>query len=376
MKIGLLKEIKSSEQRILLTPHAVQQLVEGDHKVFVESGAGTYSNFDDTAYESMGAKILPTSEKVFKNAELILKVQAPTPVEYELYEPHHISVSFLHLTVNRERLNALIKRKSVFFAAEMIQNNEKLFPILRAMSEIAGKMAINQAAKFLEFTSGGKGILISGTKTVPAARVTIIGAGTAGTNAAIQALNMGCSVNILDADYQKLLQFKETLPAANLEIFEFSRSILREILIDTDVLITAVQVPGHRSPILVKKEDVKLLNPGSVIIDLSIDQGGCVETSHATTPENPIYKYEEILHFCVSNLPSAVPNTSSQALSNAVFPYIKLIAQLGCEEAIALNPEIRSGLCLYKGKLVNSSLAEAHNMERYDILELLEISIS
>jgi alanine dehydrogenase len=375
MNIGLLKEIKSSEQRILLTPPAVQQLVEAGNEVFVESGGGTYSNFNDTAYESAGAKILPTSEKVFKNAELILKVQAPTPIEYELYEPHHISFSFLHLSVNRERINALLKRKSVFFAAEMIENNEKSFPILRAMSEIAGKMAINQAAKYLEFTTGGKGILITGTKTVPAARITIIGAGTAGSNAAIQAVNMGCSVNLLDADYLKLLQFKEKLPATNLEIFEFSRAILREILIETDVLITAVQVPGQRAPILVKKEDVKLLHPGSIIIDLSIDQGGCVETSHATTAENPIYKYEEIVHFCVSNLPSAVPNTSSQALSNAVFPYIKPIAQLGCEEAIALNSELRSGLCLYKGKLVNKKLAEANNMERYDILELLEISI-
>jgi alanine dehydrogenase len=375
MRLGLLKEIKSSEQRILLIPAHVQKLVEDGHEVFVENGAGTYSNFEDTAYESVGAKILPTSEKLFQNVEMVLKVQAPMPVEYELYEPHHISFSFLHLAVNLDRLNALRKRQSIFIAAEMIKNSENSFPILRSMSEIAGIMAINQAAKYLEFTSGGKGILMSGTKTVAPARVTIIGAGAAGSTAALKALNIGCTVNLFDIDYQKLLQFKNYLNNPNLEIFEFSRSIMREILIETDILITAVQVPGEKAPILIMKDDVKLLSRGSVIIDLSIDQGGCVESSRPTTPDNPIFSHEGIVHYCVSNLPTAVPHTSSQVLSEVVSPYIKLIAQLGCEEAIALNPEIRNGLSLYQGKLVNKSLANTHKIECYDILELLEISI-
>jgi alanine dehydrogenase len=375
MKIGLLKEIKTSEQRVLLIPGDVQKLTEGGHEVYVENGAGVYSNFDDSSYESVGAKILPTSEKIFQTVKFLLKVQAPTPIEYELYLPEHISFSFLHLPNNSDRLNALLKQKSVFFAAEMIRNSDNKTPILSAMSDIAGKLSIYQGAKLLEYASGGKGVLLSGTKGVPPGRVTIIGAGHAGSAAAIQALSQGSYVNLMDSDYNKLENFKFRVPNPHLEIFEYSRAILREVLLETDLLITSVQNPEQKAPILVKKEDIKLLSPGSVIIDLSVDQGGCVETSRPTTTENPTFIKDGIVHYCVTNLPSLVPNTSSQALSAAVLPYVNLIAQLGSEEAIAINPEIRNGLNLYHGKVVNANLAKAHELEHYDILELLELSI-
>jgi alanine dehydrogenase len=375
MKIGLLKEIKTSEQRVLLIPRDVQQLTEAGHEVYVENGAGTYSNFDDSAYESVGAKIVPTSEKVFQLVEFILKVEAPMPVEYELFLPKHLSFSFLHLPNNIDRLNALLKSQSIFIAAETIKNGQNIRPILSAMSDIAGKLAIHQGAKLLEFASGGKGLLLSGTKGVSPARVTIIGAGNAGSAAARFALAQDCYVNLMDSDYQKLEHFKFKVPDPRLEIFEYSRSILREVILETDILITSVQNAEQKAPVLVRKEEVKLLSPGSVIIDLSIDQGGCVETSRPTTTENPTFIHEGIVHYCVANLPSLVPYTSSQALSGAVLPYVQLIAQLGCEEAIAIHPEIRSGLNLYRGKVVNAGLAKAVNLEYYDILELLELNI-
>lgn len=375
MKIGLLKEIKSSEQRILLIPRDVQLLVDSGHEVYVENGAGSYSNFDDSAYESVGAKILPTSEKIFQLVEFILKVHPPMPVEYDLFLPEHISLSFLNLPNNSDRMNALLKKNSIFFAAEMIKNSQNIRPILSAMSDIAGKLAINQGAKLLEFTSGGKGLLLSGTTGVSPAKVTIIGAGHAGSAAARYALAQGCFVNLMDSDYQKLEFFKFKVPDPRLEIFEYSRAMLREVLLETDILITSAQNAVQKAPVLVRKEDVKLLSPGSVIIDLSIDQGGCVETSRPTTSDNPTFIHEGIVYYCVPNLPSLVPYSASQALSGAVLPYVQLIAQLGCEEAIAIHPDIRHGLNLYRGKIVNTDLAKAVNLEHYDILELLELNI-
>jgi alanine dehydrogenase len=375
MVIGLLKEIKSSEHRVLLAPNAVQHLVDAGHEVLVENGAGLFSNFEDSAYESAGAKILPISEKIYKNAQFILKVQPPMPIEYELFTPDHLGFSFLFLANNKERFNALLACASTFIAAEMIKDNSTVYPILKSMSEIGGMMAIQQAAKLLEKPAGGKGIFISGTKDVSPGRVTIIGAGNAGSSAAKHALRMGATVNLMDEQYTKLIKFQTENISPNLYLFEYSRGIMREILLETDVLITCAQISGQRAPILVKKEDVKVLEPGSIIIDLSIDQGGNVETSRPTTHENPTFIRDDIVHCCVANLPSAVPNTASRALSTVALPYVKLIAQIGCEEALALNSEIRNGLNIYRGKVVNPDLAKLHNLENYDVLELLELNI-
>jgi len=376
MKIGILREIKTTENRVLLVPEDVQKIVEAGHEVFVENGAGSYSNFEDAEYESVGAQILPTSEKIFDTVELIGKVHAPLPIEYELLHDDHIIFSFLHLANNADLMNALLKLKATFFAMEMIRSaNDGKHPILEAMSKIAGQLAIFEGAKYLERTYGGKGVLFGTADKNNPTRVTIIGAGNAGISATKTALALGAHVNLIDHDFVRLESVSGITNMQNLDRFEFSRGILRELLIETDILIAAVQIPGQKSPILVQKEDVALLGKGSVVIDLSIDQGGCVATSRPTTPENPIFVFQDIIHFCVTNLPSAVPNTSSSALSKAVIPYIIQLAQLGCEEATALNLELRNGMNIYNGKIVNQQLAEVHNIEAYDILELFELSI-
>jgi alanine dehydrogenase len=376
MKIGILREIKTTENRVLLVPEDVQKIVEAGHEVYVENGAGGYSNFEDAEYESVGATILPTSEKIFETVELIGKVHSPLPIEYELLHDDHIIFSFLHLANNADLMKALLKIKATFFAMEMIRSAQNgKHPILEAMSRIAGQMAVIEGAKYLERTYGGKGILLGRTDGERPGRVTIVGAGNAGIAAASTALALGAQVNLVDHDFVRLENVNGIPNMQNLDRFEYSRGILRELLMETDLLITAVQIPGQRSPKLVKKEDVLLLGKGSVIIDLSIDQGGCVETSRPTTPDNPIFIFENIIHFCVTNLPSAVPNTSSSALSKAVAPYIIQLAQLGCEEATTLNQELRSGLNIYNGKIVNPQLAQAHNVESYDVLELFELSI-
>ena len=376
MKIGILREIKTTENRVLLVPADVQKLIDAGHEVYVENGAGGYSNYDDAEYESVGAQILPTSEKIFQTVELIGKVHAPVPIEYEVLHDDHIIFSFLYLANNPELVRALLKIKATFFAMEMIRTvKDGRFPILESMSRIAGHMAVTEGAKYLQKTYGGKGILLGGPGGPKQAVVTIIGAGNAGIAATNTALAMGARVNLIDHDFIRLGKVTDALNTQSLDRFEYSRGILRELLIETDLLITAVQRPGQKPPVLVKKEDIGLLGKGSVIVDLSIDQGGCVETSRPTTPENPIFVLQDIVHYCVTNLPSAVAFTSSNALSNAVLPYIMQLAQLGCEEATALNLELRNGLNIYNGKVVNQQLAKAHNLEAYDILELFELSI-
>ncbi len=376
MKIGILREIKTTENRVLLVPRDVQKIVETGHEVYVENGAGSYSNFEDAEYESVGAHILPTSEKIFNTVELIVKVHAPQPIEYELFHDDHIIFSFLHLASNADLMKALLKLKATFFAIEMIRSaKDGRYLILEEMSKIAGRLAIIEGAKYLEKTFGGKGILFGGLQPDRPTRVTILGAGNAGIEATKTALALDAHVNLIDHDFVRLESDPEIINMNNLNRFEYSRGIMRELLTETDLLIAAVQVPGERSPVLVKKEDVRLMEKGSVIIDLAIDQGGCVETSRPSTTENPIFIFENIIHFCVTNLPSVVPNTSSNALSEAVLPYIIQLAQLGCEEATALNPELRNGLNIYNSKIVNQQLAQAHNIEAYDILELFELSI-
>jgi alanine dehydrogenase len=376
MKIGILKEIKPSENRVILIPREVELLIADGHEIFVENGAGAYSSFDDIEYEAAGANILPTSEKIFKNAELILKIQAPMPVEQELYEEHHISFSYLFLANNSKLVNSLLKYKSVYFAAELFTNNINCRPILRSQSKLAGKLAVLEGAKYLQKTYGGKGIMFGGDPPeIPNTQVTVIGAGTAGSAAARYASALGANVNLIDIDQNKLDEFDNPNPETDLIKFEYSPELLHEVLIETDVLITAVQVPGNKAPVLVTQKDLKLLKPGTVIVDLSIDQGGCVESSRPTTPDDPVFIQDNIVHFCVPNLPSVVPDTASQLISLAAFPYIRQIAKLGCQEVIALHPEIRNGLTLFHGKVVNQELAKLNHLEYFEVLEMLELSL-
>ena len=375
MTIGLLKEINISENRVLLIPSDVSSLVQAGHQVFVESEAGEHSNFSDQLYESAGAIILPSAEKIFQKVELVLKVQVPMPVEYELYTPDHISFSFLHILNNPELLSVLSKSGAIFFASEMLSDTNSHRSVLSAMSDIAGKMAVINGAKYLEKQFGGKGKFISGLNGSDSTNITILGAGTAGTAAAKMAAAIGANVTLIDVDESKFECLRSIEHQYNFSFYEYSRGVLREVLLETDILIASVWIPGKKPPILVNRDDIKLMQPGSLVIDLSADEGGCIETTRPTTIDKPVYIIDGIIHFCVTNLPSSVPYTSSRALSSAIIPYIMRIAQLGMHEAIAISPEIRSGLAVYRGKVVNKDIAASLKKEYYDILELLELNI-
>jgi alanine dehydrogenase len=375
MKIGILNEIRAHENRVLLIPADVTVLVQEGHQVFVEKDAGVDSNFSDAEYEQAGAIILPSSEKIFQNAKLIVKVLPPRPIDYEMYTENHIGFCFLFTANNPDRLQRLLKCKTIFFAAEMIKMNDDYLPILAPMSEIAGKISITQAARLLEKPSGGKGISLFSMMGLSPATVTIVGAGTAGTSAALSALQNGANVNLMDIDVHQLESAKKKIDNNKLHVFEFSNAILKELLGSTDVLITAILKYGHPTPRLLARKDLKSMQKNSVIIDISMDQGGCLETSRPTTHENPTFIQDSIIHYCVPNMPSAVPFTSSSVLSAATLPYIKQIASMGFEEAISISNELRQGLNIYRGKIVHPQIAKIHGYEYYPILELLELNI-
>ena len=369
MNIGLLKEVKSFEHRIMLVPEAVQELVEKGNNVYIESGAGQGSGFDDKSYEGAGAFILPTSEKVFHKVELVLKIQPPMPIEHELYTAKHIGFN-LHFPINSpERLQYLIKSNAIYLCGELIHT------ISDKMNEISGKVAVVQAQKYLERDFGGKGILFSGSGGLPGARTTIIGSNKSGLAAARQALRYGASVNLVCDNYQKLVSFKTNHESDALEIYEFDRGILRNLLIETDVLIISGQNPDEKFNIQITNDDLRILESGSLIIDLSVNHGNIIKSSRETKPNEPIYLQDGLLYFSVTNLTSFVPKTSSSILSNEVLKYVNLLAKMGFEEAITTSPDLRGSLVLYKGKIISSLLIENGVSENYDILELLELNI-
>jgi alanine dehydrogenase len=369
MNIGLLKEIKSFENRIMLVPNAVQELVEHGNTIYLESGAGNDSGYDDKSYESAGATILPSSEKVFGKSELILKIQAPMPVEYELFTEKHMCFCHLLPLNNPERLQSLLKSGATFFSGELIP------PINLAMGEIAGRVAVVQAQKYLERVYGGKGVLFSGACDIPGARVSVIGNNMSALAATKQALLLGATVNLICEDYQNLISFKATQFSDSLEVFEFDRGLLQNLLMETDVLIITGQNLDEKRNIHLKNDDLKLLEPGSLVIDLSLKNGDIIDSSRETKPDEPSYIQDGLVHFSVTNLPSFVSKTSSNILSNIISKYINQLTTMGFDESIATSPELRNSLVLYHGKIVNSLLAKNTESEHYDILELLELNI-
>jgi alanine dehydrogenase len=368
-KIGILKEIKPFEHRVSLTPDAVKALTAEGNALYVESGAGNSAGFPDKDYESAGAQIVPTSEKVFKMVEVVLKVQPPLPIEYELFTDAHLSFSFLLSHINFERLQALQNTSATFFSADMITK------INDVMSEIIGKVAVNQAMKYLERDYGGKGILFSGVNDVRGAVVSIIGNELSALAIAEHALTNGARVNIIGLDYEKLEDFKFHHPSEDLNIFEYNRGLVKNILLETDVLMAAPKIPGDSAEMHISKNDWKILEKGILVIDLSVNQGDRIEPARNTNPDAPVYIHDDLVFFSVTNLPSFVPKTSSEVLSKLTYHYISQLAQMGFEESIATNPEIRDSLVLYHGKIVNPILAKSHGLEHYDILELFELNI-
>jgi alanine dehydrogenase len=300
---------------------------------------------------------------------LVIKIQPPAPVEYELFTEKHIGFSFHLPQNNQERLKSLINSNAIYMSGELIHS------VNDTMNEVSGKVAIVQAQKYLERDFGGKGILFSGSCGIPGARVTIIGGNSSGLATASQALLYGASVNLICENYQELILFKSNHSSDSLEIFEFDRGILQNLLIETDVLILTRQNSDEKKNIQLSNEDLRILESGSLVVDLSVNHGDIIESSRETKPNEPIYLQDGLVYFSVTNLPSFVPKTSSTILSNAVIKYISLLAKMGFQEAIATSPELRKSLILYRGKIVNPLLTENNDSEHYDILELLELNI-
>jgi alanine dehydrogenase len=356
MIIGLPKEIKNNENRVALTPSGVFTLVKNGHSVYIENNAGTNSGFENSAYMNAGAIILQTPEEVYSKADMIMKVKEPIPQEYGLIRPKQLVFTYFHFASNEELTRAMIKSGAVCLAYETVEINNTL-PLLIPMSEVAGRMSIQQGAKYLERPQGGKGILLGGVPGVNPAHVLILGGGVVGTHAAFMAAGLGAHVTIADISLPRLRQLSEIMPA-NVDTMMSSQYNIEEILPRTDLVIGAVLIPGAKAPSLITKEMLKLLPQGAVLVDVAIDQGGCFETSKPTTHANPVYEVDGILHYCVANIPGAVPCTSTLALTNATLPYAIKLANLGWEKACDMYEDLRKGLNIVEGEVVCQAVAE------------------
>lgn len=359
MNIGIPKEIKEQEFRVAMLPEGVQQLTKRGHYVLVESQAGAGIGYSDQDYIFAGAEIAPTHEDVFAQAELIVKVKEPLPSEYGLLKPHHLLFTYLHLAASRPLTEALIASRATCIAYETVEEKGRL-PLLEPMSEIAGRMSVIVGAYYLGKHHGGSGVLLGGVPGVLPGKVVILGGGTSGVNAARMAAGLGADVTILEVDLERMRFLDITMQGSN-TLFSNERS-LADLLPTTDLLIGAVLIPGAKAPRLVTREMLRLMKPGSVLVDIAIDQGGCVETAHPTTHDNPTYVEEGVTHYCVANMPGAYARTAAQALTNATHRYIAALVELGVEEAAQRLPGLRKGIQIVNGELVNDAVAEAHGL--------------
>ena len=370
MIVGILKEIKCEENRVSMTPAGAELLVKNDHIVLVENDAGIGSGFVDRDYEKAGARIVSAPKEIFECADMVMHVKEPLPVEYDLIREGQIVFTYLHLAASEELTNILVKRKSINIAYETIQKADGSLPLLTPMSEVAGRMAIQQAAKCLEISQGGHGILLGGVTGVDPATVVIIGGGIVGINAAKMACGLGAKVYVLDMKLERLRYLSDIMPA-NCFALMASPATLRELIKEADVVVGAVLTVGAKAPKLLTREMLKTMNYGSVLVDVAIDQGGCFETSQPTTHSNPIYNVDGVVHYCVANMPAAVAKTSTMALTNATLPYTVEIANKGWETAMLENPEIKKGANVLDGKVTYKAIAEAFNLEYTPIDDML-----
>lgn len=361
MKIGIPKEIKNNENRVSLTPSGAHSLTLHAHTVYVETNAGKNSGFEDEEYIKAGAKILSSADEVFAIAEMIMKVKEPIPVEYKKIRRDQLIFTYLHLAADETLTKAMIDSDSVCLAYETVENPDHSLPLLIPMSEVAGRMSVQQGAKFLEKPQGGKGILLGGVPGVKPANVLIIGGGIVGTQAAYMAAGLGAHVTIMDISLPRLRHLSEIMPA-NVDTMMSSQYNIERMLPATDLVVGAVLIPGAKAPHVITKNMLKLLKPGSVLADVAIDQGGSFETSRPTTHENPVYEVDGIVHYCVANIPGAVPMTSTIALTNATLPYALRLADLGWEKACEKYPDLKLGLNIVNKKVVYKAVADTFNL--------------
>lgn len=360
MIVGILKEIKVNEARVSMTPAGVDMLKKGGHTVLVEKDAGLLSGFSDEAYKAVGAEIVTTPKEIFDRAEMVMHVKEPLPSEYGMIRENQIVFTYLHLAADKELTEALVKSKAVCIAYETIMKNGTL-PLLTPMSEVAGRMATQEGAKYLEAPQGGLGKLMAGVPGVEPATVVVLGGGVVGTGAAKMACGLGAKVYILDLNLDRLRYLDDVMPANCITRYSTPAAV-RELLAVADVVIGAVLVPGAKAPKLITKDMLSLMKKGAVMVDVAIDQGGCFETSHPTTHVDPVFTVDGILHYCVANMPGAVPQTSTAALTNATMPYAAALANKGWKKAMQDDPALALGLNVVDGKIVCKPVADAFDL--------------
>jgi len=370
MIVGILKEIKSEENRVSMTPAGVEVMKHAGHEVLVEKYAGLGSGLEDAAYAQAGAEIVATPKEIYSRSEMVMHVKEPLPPEYGLIREDQIVFTYLHLAAAEELTRALIKSKSICIAYETIQKADRTLPLLTPMSEVAGRMAIQQGAKYLEMAQGGLGVLLGGVPGVDPGTVVVIGGGVVRTHAAKMACGLGAKVYVLDMSLDRLRYLSDVMPANCFLLFA-TPATLRDLITRADVVVGAVLVPGAKAPKLLTREMLKTMKKGSVIVDVAIDQGGCFETSKPTTHTDPIFTVEGVVHYCVANMPGAVARTSTLALTNATLPYALQIANKGWHRAMKENPEIKVGANVIKGKVTFKGVSDAFGLEYVPIDSLL-----
>lgn len=361
MIIGVPKEIKNNENRVALTPAGAKELVKRGHEVYVQSTAGEGSGFTDEEYKGAGAKILPTIEATYEIAEMIMKVKEPIEPEYKLIKKDQLLFTYFHFASYQPLTEAMIKSGAVCLAYETVETKQRALPLLIPMSEVAGRMATQEGAKYLEKPMGGRGILLGGVAGVKPAKVLIIGGGVVGTEAAKMAAGLGADVTIMDLNLNRLRYLDDVMPQ-NVHTMMSNEYNIREMIKEVDLIVGAVLIPGAKAPKLITRDMLKEMKPGTVLVDVAVDQGGCIETCTPTTHQEPTFVIDEVIHYCVANMPGAVPYTSTLALTNATLPYAIQLANKGWKKACKENEELKLGLNVVKGDVVYEAVAEAFDM--------------
>jgi alanine dehydrogenase len=370
MKIGVPKEIKTNENRIALVPAGAEMLIGAGHSVLVEAGAGVGSGFSDDDFTCVGATIAPDADTVWRESEMIMKVKEPIKVEWPRMRRGQLVFTYFHFAADEELTRAHIASGATCVAYETVELPTRELPLLTPMSEVAGRMAVQEGAKYLEKLYGGRGVLLGGVPGVAPAKVVILGGGIVGINAAKMAAGLGAKVVILDISLERLRYLSDVMPG-NVQLIHSNRHNILEQITSADLVIGGVLIPGAKAPKLIRRADLSVMRPGSVIVDVAIDQGGCVETIHATTHENPTYVVDGVIHYGVANMPGGVPRTSTLALTNATLPYALQLANKGWKRALRENPALLKGLNVTDGKVTYAGVAEAFGMELHDAATFL-----
>lgn len=361
MILGVPKEIKNNENRVALTPAGAKELIKRGHTVYVQQSAGQGSGFSDADYESAGAKILPSIEATYEAAEMIMKVKEPIQAEYKLIKPNQLLFTYFHFASYEPLTKAMIESQSVCLAYETVEKADKSLPLLVPMSEVAGRMAVQKGANYLEKPLGGRGILLGGVPGVLPARVLILGGGVVGTQAAWMAAGMGADVTIMDVSLPRMRYLDDVMPK-NVKTMMSNEYNIREMIRYADLIIGAVLIPGAKAPHLITRDMLKDMKKGAVLVDVAVDQGGCIETCKPTTHENPTFVIDDVVHYCVANMPGAVPYTSTLALTNATLPYAIQLAEKGWKKAAQENAELVPGLNVIRGEIVYKAVADAFGL--------------